>query len=213
MAERPVDAVIIDGNNALHGRATCPWCGVWTSGQAVLIAGAVPQSGRNDHFSFSYKCSNCGRGVLLVHEQVNKGRGTYPATVFPSLRSDYAPEGVPPSIARDFREALDSRASGFLYGASLVGRRVLQAALREKVGEHRTLKLEIDAVPLDVLPKVQKDAADQIRLIGNDAAHADEVTAEDVDDLIAFTREVLHTLYVMPARVTAAAKRREGNPS
>jgi hypothetical protein len=110
-------------------------------------------------------------------------------------------------------EALDSRASGFLYGASLVVRRVLQAALRSIVGEQRNLNAEIDAVRRTYCPRYRRT---QPTMCGSSemTPHTPiKSRPEDVDDLLAFTREVLHTLDVMPARVTATATRRQNTPA
>jgi hypothetical protein len=114
---------------------------------------------------------------------------------------------VPPEIRRDFEEALQCEAAEFKYGAALVvGRRVLQAAVRDKGGNGRDLKAEIDSLPTDTLNAPLKESAHEIRFVGNDAAHADEVTDGDVTDLLGFTRDVLHSLYVVPHRVAARKK-------
>jgi Domain of unknown function (DUF4145) len=126
--------------------------------------------------------------------------------IYPAPLPTYSEPAVPEQLRFEFTEALQSRASGFLIGAALVGRRVLQAAVRERGGTGRNLQDEIDSLPS--LSQAYKAHAHQVRLIGNDAAHADPVTAVDVADLIDFTEMVLAELYVNPARLAAAQQRR-----
>jgi predicted site-specific integrase-resolvase len=45
--------------------------------------------------------------------------------------------------------------------------------------------------------------------VGNDAAHAEDVTEDEVKDLIDFITELLDQLYGMPERLRAAAERRQ----
>ena len=213
----PPNSVRSQGNSAT-ARITCPWCHVLTSGPAHVLQNMFEVIPAEEYENvFAYKCANtgCGRVSMLrfvLERNSLFANFDYEVATFPSPRSAYAPDGVPSQIAKDFREAQDSRASGFLYGAAVVGRRVLQAAVRSFVGERRDLKTEIDALVSDQLPKHQREAAHEVRFIGNDAAHADEVNEAEVDDLLTFTEEVLHQLYVVPARVIAAAVRRAAKP-
>jgi len=134
---------------------------------------------------------------LLMHGELE---------IHPTARPNYDEDGVPDEIASDFEEALQCQAAGFQYGAALVGRRVLQAAIRERGGVGKDLKTEINSLSTDVLNKPLKDSAHEVRFVGNDAAHTDTVTADDVEALLSFTRDVLHTLYVVPHRVAARRK-------
>jgi len=114
---------------------------------------------------------------------------------------------VPERIRRDFQETLRCRATGFNYAAALVGRRVLQAAVRERGGKGKDLKEEIES--LTTLSAQLKAHAHEVRFTGNDAAHADEVSEDEVDDLLEFTEEVLRALYVLPSKLEAAQSRRK----
>lgn len=121
-------------------------------------------------------------------------------------------------MAKEFREALGCQLAGFHLGAAVVGRRVLQKAVRATVGKMKNLKTEIEAMPPDLFPKAIREAAQHVRLVGNDAAHEDpadpaEVTAEDADELLRFTSQVLQILYVTPAEVAAATARRTPPPA
>ena len=56
-----------------------------------------------------------------------------------------------------------------------------------------------------------KDFAHEVRLTGNDGAHPDkdgldDVTEQDAADIIEFTTEYLHHVYVMPAKLDVRKK-------
>src|SRR6266436_4428212 len=69
------------------------------------------------------------------------------------------------------------------------------------------------AVPKEIAAKglitePLRQFAHEVRLEGNDGAHPDpdgleNVTPKDADDIIEFTREYLHHVYVMPAKLAA----------
>lgn len=83
---------------------------------------------------------------------------------------------------------------------------MLQAAVRSRGGTGKDLKAEINSLSTDVLNAPLKESAHEVRGVGNEAAHAGDLKAEDVADLLAFTGDVLHSLYVVPFRVTARKK-------
>ena len=81
-----------------------------------------------------------------------------------------------------------------------------------RTGTGKDLKSEIESLDPNLLPDLYKKQADEIRFVGNDAADADDVTEAEVGDLLQFTRQVLHHLYVMPEQVRAANERRAAKP-
>lgn len=75
-----------------------------------------------------------------------------------------------------------------------------------------SLKSEIDALPIS---QDLKDAAHEIRLVTNEAAHPDplewdSVSAADLAELVDLVIELVRQLYELPARVRALKARREG---
>jgi len=71
------------------------------------------------------------------------------------------------------------------------------------------LKAEIASLPVETLSAALRDAAAQVRLIGNDAAHVREITDKDLNHLLLFTEEILHHLFVLPHRLEEAEKKRK----
>lgn len=58
-----------------------------------------------------------------------------------------------------------------------------------------------------------KEQAHEVRWVGNDAAHTDEVTFDEVEDLLHFTGQVLKQLYVLPEQLRKSKERREAKKS
>ncbi len=189
----------------------CPWCLVPTSSGTKM---AVDRGHESFH---TVECGHaaCAKPSLVrVRHQhtawvfVQTGDGSQVEGYPPALPS-YVKDGVPSNIARDFTEALRCQASGFPLAASLVGRRVLQAAVQNRGGRGNNLKEEIESLDPNLLPDLYKKQAHEVRFVGNAAAHAEDVSKDEVEDLIGFTRQVLQHLYVMPEQVRVAEERRQ----
>src|ERR1700687_3914600 len=173
----------------------CPWCGLPTSSETRELFDN--QGARSFHIVVCGHAT-CGKPAMILVLAEHGVSWLYLAStheftldIFPPALTKYFGEGVPANIARDFTEAIQSEASGFLLAAALVGRRVLQAAVRHKGGKGNNLKEEIDSLDQKVLSDAYKTQAHEVRLVGNDAAHANEVNPGEVEDLINFTRQVL----------------------
>lgn len=179
-------------------RYRCPWCSRAVTTPSTTESARCHKTGE---LAYVVSCSDpqCGRASLVLVS--GHGRGVN--ALAPAPRPSYAPAGVPAGVAADFQEALGCQASGYHYGAALVGRRVLQVVVRELGAPESNLKKEINSVSDEKLPKQFKDAAHQVRLVGNDAAHADQVTPEQVEHLLRFVGQVLDYVYVMPAQLAA----------
>jgi hypothetical protein len=187
---------------ALH----CPWCGVVSRMSAKFLHQAMVSRTIQRYCVVICQARECNRAVFVVvddtYGSLFDALEPFPGKVYPANQAQYAPDGVPAQIAKEFREALECAWSGHYLGAALVGRRVLQAAARNVIGGTRNdLKTEIAKIPDDRLNKPLKDQATHVRLIGNDAAHVDPIDSEDVNHLVDFVEQVLDALYVVPAKV------------
>jgi hypothetical protein len=191
----------------------CPWCGV----PCVVAFNATLSLAGGDYGLTTCSNPSCGQPALIRVPEKGLINGRHPREgshvggyVYPAAEPvSYRPEAVPPGISRDFQEGLRCQAAGYLIGAALVGRRVLQSAVRDRGGAGRSLQAEIDSLADGVLAPQLKAHAHEVRLIGNEAAHdGNSVGAEDVDDLMTYTTLVLDHLYVMPARLAATQLRR-----
>lgn len=89
-------------------------------------------------------------------------------------------------------------------------RRAIQAScLDQNANKKSKLIAQIDELAAKgVITEPLRQFAHEVRLEGNDGAHPDadgleNVTEKDADDIIEFSREYLHHVYVMPAKLAA----------
>ena len=136
--------------------------------------------------------------------------------VYPSGKpNENLEEGIPDSIALDFKEALRCRWVNAFKATVTMCRRAIQAScLEKKANPKKKLTEQIDEVAKNgLITEPLRLFAHEVRLEGNDGAHPDpdglnNVTENDADAIIAFTREDLHHVYVMPQML---AKRKPGS--
>ena len=191
----------------------CPHCGVRSLFNPVVQGYVETQTGNFQSIAQTGQCVSCKQFVLITATK-NSGAG---ATEF-SLRAVYPIDkpkdtvdaAVPKAIADDFAEAI--RCQWILaYKATVtMCRRALQAAVLEmRASPERKLLHQIDELATKgVITNPLKEMAHAIRLTGNVGAHPDEdglndVTDKDAEDMVQFTKEFFHHVYVMPAKLKA----------
>jgi Domain of unknown function (DUF4145) len=122
--------------------------------------------------------------------------------------NDSVDPAVPEKIQKDFKEALRCRWIDAHKATVTMCRRSIQTSCLDQ-GADRKKKLvaQIDELAVKgIITEPLKQFAHEIRLEGNDGAHPDpdgleDVTPDDADDIIEFTREYLHHVYVMSAKL------------
>jgi hypothetical protein len=179
------------------------------------------------------KCQSCKKFVLVTGFRNSQGQPFGLDQVFPLGKpNDEVDTNVPPPIASDFSEALRCQWIRAFKGCVVMCRRAVQAsALKFGAPKNKRIVDQIDWLfEQGKITEFLKDFAHEVRLTGNVGAHPDkdsgatetdglgnpetdaldEVTPQDAEDMIAFTREYLHHVYVMPAKLKA---RRGGTAS
>ncbi|MBD9476492.1 DUF4145 domain-containing protein [Achromobacter sp. ACM01] len=125
----------------------------------------------------------------------------------PSRSDSSAPEGVPSAAAQAFEEGCQSWNDGRYSSAVAMFRRSLEIALKQFSPDVDAWKLEkrIDKLAsLHLITQDMKDWAHEIRLVGNEALHEEDVpTREEAQDLMLFNEMLLTYLYTLPAKVKA----------
>ena len=210
--------VMSDEERALVQYA-CPSCGVATlsgiradlggeHGLWLLVVCSQPECLRPTLFEIDGRRTDAyALGAVIA--LVRSGDMKIHAWPHPAQRLSYQPDGVPTDLAMEFQEALTCFGHKLFLGAALTGRRVLEQAVKNRGGTGGSLKARIDSLPTTVLADQLKAHAHEVRLIGNIAAHdGDRMEPDEVEDLLTFAQEVLHHLYVMPAKLAASQQRR-----
>jgi hypothetical protein len=176
--------------------AKCPGCG--SIGAFELIENVHDVHVMPDLWLGQRKCPirACSTHLFVVYRSDGKGDRTYPA---PTI--DFNPQGIPAPIVKSFSEALTCQAQGLHVAAAIMIRRTLEELCQDKNASGANLKDRINALQSSVvLPKELFDALDDLRLLGNDAAHIeaktyDTIGNDEVEVGIELTKEVLKAVY------------------
>jgi hypothetical protein len=158
------------------------------------------------------RCPNpgCHAHVFCIHDNAGTVLRTYPAQ-----RIDFDPKGIPAPIVKSLTEALSCHAENLHVAAAIMIRRTLEELCQDKKATGATLKDRIGALQATVvLPKELFTALDDLRLLGNDAAHIEAKTYDaigqaEIEVAIALTKEVLKAVYQLDdlvARLRALKK-------
>lgn len=168
------------------------------------------------------RCLNCQHGVVVVEEQwvgekprreqmaggVISWRGLHwwplPET---TLSSD-----TPTTIASAFGEAATCLAAGAPRACAVMAGRTLEAITADKGETDGTLAHRLRRLrEKSTLPPTLADWADEVRVVRNFGAHWDpiqDVSREDAEQLMQFTRELIRHLYELPAELERRRGRR-----
>jgi len=127
---------------------------------------------------------------------------------YPPLRIDFDKTDIPPRIVAALEEAITCHAEECFIAAALMVRKTLEELCLDRGAKGNNLKERIqDLGTKIVLPKELLDGLDDLRLLGNDAAHIesreyDQVGKDEVAVGIEFTKEVLKAAYQYATLVT-----------
>jgi hypothetical protein len=175
-------------------RLRCPVCrqrGAFeTVGQDLLVLPETVVVGQR-------RCPdpNCYTHVFFV---MKNGSVT---VSYPAERIDFDATDIPAGILKTFEEAITCHANQCFVAAAIMVRKTLEELCRERGATGKNLKERITALGTKVvLPAELLQGLDDLRLLGNDAAHIesqeyDKVGQEEVEVGIEFTKEVLKAVY------------------
>ena len=215
--------------NQLGANGICPHCSAKSYFHPVAThIEIVGGQGRQKGISAA-KCQSCKKYVLVVGARASQQTAFVLEAVYPfGQAKDDVDENVPPSIRADFGEALRCQFIKSYKGCVVMCRRSVQASAL-KLGAPKKKKLDDQIDWLFEQGKITeplREFAHEVRLTGNIGAHPDkdsgqepeggdletdnleDVTPKDADDMVEFTKEYLHHVYVMPAKLKA----RRGTP-
>lgn len=134
---------------------------------------------------------------------------------FPRVGSSPDFPDVPVHIERAAKEAHSSFSINAFMAAILMARTVVEATAKEKGVLKGTLLMKIDELAgRNFIRNDTKDAAHEIRHLGNDMAHGDisELPdADDVSDVLGLMDEVLNEIFQGPAKTARLRARRVGS--
>ncbi|HET8923616.1 MAG TPA: DUF4145 domain-containing protein [Candidatus Acidoferrum sp.] len=120
---------------------------------------------------------------------------------FPAETIDFDATNIPATIQSALEEAIKCHAQSCFVASAIMVRKTLEELCRDKNAKGANLKERIKALSTTlVIPKELLDGLDDLRLLGNDAAHIEsqeytKVGKEEVEVGIEFAKEVLKAVY------------------
>jgi HEPN domain-containing protein len=137
---------------------------------------------------------NCGGLVMAIKTPDTK-------EIFPPEVIDFDATALPPEILSSLEEAVVCYAAGAHKATALMVRRVLEELCADRNAAGKDLKIRLQNLGSSVVvPSELLDAADELRLLGNDAAHIeaksyDDIGKEEAGLAIELAKELLKAVY------------------
>lgn len=159
----------------------------------------MQKTGTPPHPYFCQRCCpnpDCRTHVFFVLDAGQKVLRTYPAE-----RVDFDPKNVPARIVSTLEEAITCGAEEAYVACAIMIRRTLEELCEDKAAKGANLKERIAALRSNVvLPNELFAAMDELRLLGNDAAHIeakifDSIGKDEVELGLLLTKEILKAVY------------------
>jgi hypothetical protein len=173
----------------------CPHClqiGVFTSLQQNDFG--------NANFYFGQrKCPNseCQGHVFTVFD--NKAKAVI--MTFPQMIIPFDKSRIPARINAAFSEVLVCHSNNCFVASAIMIRKTLEEIAEDKKVQGKTLFERLNKLGQTiVVPKELLEAMNELRLLGNDAAHIEaktyeEIGKEEIEISIEFTKEILKATY------------------
>ncbi|MDB5143900.1 MAG: hypothetical protein JWQ66_2613 [Mucilaginibacter sp.] len=181
------------GNTNLSIR--CPHCG--HNGVFTLLANDIVEASSQIHLGQARCPSESCRGhVFFVSNRQAGGLLTYPSEIIPFDKSN-----IPEKILYAFEEAIKCHSSQCFIASAIMIRKTLEEICNHKKSTGDNLKKRLqDLGGKIMIPKELIEGMDELRLLGNDAAHIEantfeQIGKEEIEISIEFTKEILKATY------------------
>lgn len=141
-------------------------------------------------------CPNLDCKGLVLFEKDPRNLHTFPPETI-----DFDATALPERILSSLEEAVSCHAAGAYRATALMVRRVLEELCEDREATGKDLKARLTNLGTNVVvPKELLDAADELRLLGNDAAHIeaksyDAIGQEEAGLAVELAKELLKAVY------------------
>ena len=198
-----VKATSIVKQNGPTVRARCPICGHdGTFDRLDVLDVRINYGGGYCYFG-QRRCPNPECHAHIFYLQTPGGN----LRTYPSLKIDFNAEKIPDNIKEALSEAIACHSEECYVAASIMVRRTLEELCEDKNASGDNLKERLKSLKDKViLPGELFSAMDELRLLGNDAAHIeskeyDNIGKEEVEVAIQLTKEILKAVYQLDSLV------------
>lgn len=139
--------------------------------------------------------STCNSLIFVIVNSVNE------IFTFPSNVISFDKENIPDKVLNAFEEAVTCHSNQCYIASGIMIRKTLEVLCLDKGANGSNLFQKLTNLAQTIMiPQELKDAMQDIRLLGNDAAHVeaqtyDQVSKEEIEISIEFTKEILKAIY------------------
>ena len=184
-----------------------------SSGGGPVIAIRCPNCGHNGTFKNlgqdiyeqnldlwfgQRKCPNpkCKGHIFFISDPKSNVQRTYPSDTI-----SFEKTGVPAPILNAFQEAITCHSNQCFTASAIMIRKTLEVICDDRQATGKNLKSRLqDLGGKIMIPKELVEGMDELRLLGNDAAHIeaktfDQTGKDEIEISIEFTKEILKAVY------------------
>jgi hypothetical protein len=172
-----------------------------------------PNTGVQAYFASIRTCPNMScKGLVFV---IEGPEGV--AEIEPPQLLDFNPDNLPTRLLQTLREAIACHGAGAYRAAAMMVRRLLEEICDDNKASGATLHQRLASLKSAiVLPEPLFDAMNELKALGNDAAHVeakayDNIGAAEAEDSIELAKEIVKALYQLKGLI-ARLQARKSNP-
>jgi hypothetical protein len=186
-------------NQGMRVSLRCPTCRQLGTFNVFMQHDAATQSGGQACFAGLRLCPNASCNTLVFCVWTQGGQKLVAS--YPPERLDFDATNIPASITKALEEAITCHANECFIASAIMVRKTLEELCHERGATGANLKERLRNLGTKiVLPQELLDGLDDLRLLGNDAAHIesqefDTIGKEEVEIGIQFTKEVLKAVF------------------
>jgi len=182
-------------NNHINVAIRCPHCGHY--GTFIPIAQDLFAQEQQIYFGHR-KCPNeiCNGHLLFFANKSKEIVETFPSDTIPFDKS-----GIPDRILNAFTEAITCHSNNCFVASAIMIRKTLEEICSHEGCTGENLKKKLQALSTKIMIPVElRDGMDELRLLGNDAAHIEanafeQIGKNEIEISIEFTKEILKATY------------------
>lgn len=186
-------------NNDTNIATRCPHCGYFgTFLSTTACLGIYGINGTIEYYLGIKYCpnTNCNGHLFYIKDNSGKILQTFPSDTIP-----FDKENVPEKVLTAFQESVLCHSNSCFISSAIMIRKTLEEICVDRGATGNNLKDRLKNLGTRILiPKELIDGMDDLRLLGNDAAHIEaktfsEIGKEEIEISIEFTKEILKAVY------------------
>ncbi len=176
----------------------CPHCGHFGTFVNMSSLSLDNINGSPEYYIGMKYCPNTNCKGQLFYIKDNSG---IILQTFPSDTIPFDKENIPEKVLNAFQEAITCHSNLCFIASAIMLRKTLEEICFDRGASGKNLKEKLKELGSKILiPRELIDGMDDLRLLGNDAAHIEaktfaDIGKEEIEISIDFTKEILKAVY------------------